>query len=39
MKKILLIASIILSVFLIYLITADKKVYYLALGDSLIMGS
>lgn len=38
MKKILIIAIILLSVFLIYLGNVDKKVYYLALGDSLSLG-
>ena len=35
MKKILFIGLIVLLIFLIYLCTVDKKVYYLALGDSL----
>ena len=38
MKKLLLISSVILVVFLIYLTTIDKKVYYLALGDSIAVG-
>lgn len=38
MKKILVIGLILLSVFFIYLNTIDKKVYYLALGDSLAVG-
>lgn len=38
MKKLLLISSIILVVFLIYLTTIDRKVYYLALGDSIAVG-
>ncbi len=38
MKKILVIALIILSVFFIYLNTIDKKVYYLVLGDSIAAG-
>lgn len=38
MKKILFIAFISLVVFFIYLNTIDKKVYYLALGDSLAVG-
>ena len=38
MKKILISCLIILSVFLIYLCNMDKKVYYLALGDSLASG-
>lgn len=33
MKKILVISLVILSVFIIYLSTMDKKVYYLALGN------
>ncbi len=35
MKKILIIGLVLLSIFLIYLTNMDKKVYYLALGDSL----
>lgn len=35
MKKILIIGLIFLFVFLIYLVNMDKKVYYVALGDSL----
>lgn len=35
MKKILIIGLVLLSIFLIYLANMDKKVYYLALGDSL----
>lgn len=35
MKKILIIGLVFLSVFLIYLANMDKKVYYVALGDSL----
>lgn len=38
MKKILISCLIILVVFLIYLCNMDKKVYYLALGDSLASG-
>lgn len=38
MKKILIIALILLSIFFIYLNTIDKKVYYLALGDSIASG-
>ncbi len=38
MKKTLVIVLIILAVFLIYLCNLDKKVYYLALGDSLAKG-
>ena len=35
MKKILIIGLVFLSRFLIYLVNMDKKVYYVALGDSL----
>ena len=35
MKKILIIGLVLLSIFLIYLANMDKKVYYVALGDSL----
>lgn len=38
MKKILVFSAIVFSVFLIYLCNMDKKVYYLALGDSLASG-
>lgn len=38
MKKILVLGIVLISVFLIYLTTTDKKVYYLALGDSLASG-
>lgn len=38
MKKILIGALIVLAVFLIYLCNLDKRVYYLALGDSLADG-
>ena len=38
MKKILIIGIIILSIFLIYLKTIDKKVYYLSLGDQIALG-
>lgn len=38
MKKLLIFGLIVLSVFLIYLCNMDKKVYYLALGDSLANG-
>lgn len=38
MKKILILAVIILTVFLIYLTTIDKKIYYLALGDEISLG-
>lgn len=37
-KKLLFISLTILVVFLIYLSTVDKKVYYLNLGDSIAMG-
>lgn len=35
LKKIFVIAVLLLAVFLIYLTTMDKKIYYLALGDSI----
>lgn len=35
LKKIFIIAFLLLAVFLIYLTTMDKKIYYLALGDSI----
>lgn len=38
MKKILILGIIILSIFLIYLTTIDKKVYYLVLGDEIALG-
>ena len=38
MKKIIIIGMIVLAIFLIYLCNMDKKVYYLALGDSLAKG-
>ena len=38
LKSLLVIAVSLLLVFLIYLTTLDKKVYYLALGDSLAVG-
>ncbi|MCI8446021.1 MAG: hypothetical protein HFH31_00850, partial [Bacilli bacterium] len=38
-KKIFIIAVLLLAVFLIYLTTMDKKVYFLALGDSLALGN
>ena len=38
MKKIIIIALIVFSIFFIYLNTMDKKVYYLALGDSIAAG-
>jgi len=39
MKKILIFGIILLSTFLIYLATLDRKVYYLSLGDSLALGA
>ncbi len=38
MKKILIIGIIILCIFIIYLTTIDKKVYYLSLGDEISLG-
>lgn len=38
MKKLLIIGIIILSIFIIYLTTIDKKIYYLALGDQISLG-
>lgn len=38
MKKILIIGVIILSIFIIYLTTLDRKVYYLVLGDEISLG-
>ena len=38
MKKILILGIIILSIFLIYLTTIDKKVYYVSLGDEISLG-
>ena len=38
MKKILIIGIIILSIFIIYLTTIDKKVYFLSLGDEIALG-
>lgn len=38
MKKILFIGIILLGVFLIYLSTFDRKIYYLSLGDELSVG-
>lgn len=38
MKKILVIGIILLGVFLIYLSTLDKKVYFLSLGDEISQG-
>ena len=38
MKKILVIGVVIISIFLIYLTTIDKKVYYVSLGDEISLG-
>ncbi len=38
MKKILILGIIILSIFIIYLTTLDKKVYYVVLGDEISLG-
>jgi hypothetical protein len=38
MKKLLVLGVILLSTFLIYLSTFDRKIYYLSLGDSLALG-
>lgn len=38
MKKILIIGIIIISVFIIYLTTIDKKIYYLTIGDQIALG-
>ena len=38
MKKVILIVLILFSIFFIYLNNMDKKVYYLALGDSIAVG-
>ncbi len=38
MKKILILGTIIIIIFIIYLTTLDKKVYYLALGDEISLG-
>lgn len=38
LKNIFVIAILFLTVFLIYLTTLDKKIYYLALGDSVALG-
>ncbi len=38
MKKILILGIIILSIFIIYLTTLDKKVYFLSLGDEIALG-
>lgn len=37
-KRILLLLGLLLSIFLIYKMTIDKKIYYVALGDSLAAG-
>lgn len=37
LKKIFIISILVLSVFLIYLTTMDKKIYFLALGDSFVL--
>jgi uncharacterized protein YxeA len=39
MKKIIIIAIIAIGVFFTYLLTLDREVYYLALGDSLAVGT
>ena len=38
MKKILVLGVTIMSIFLIYLTTIDKKVYYVSLGDEISLG-
>lgn len=38
MKKILILGIIILSIFIIYLTTIDKKIYYVSLGDEISLG-
>lgn len=38
MKKILILGVIIISIFLIYLTTIDKRVYYVSLGDEISLG-
>ena len=38
MKKILIISVIIVSIFIIYLTTIDRKIYYLSLGDDITTG-
>ena len=38
MKQILLLGIIIISIFIIYLTTIDKKVYYVSLGDQISLG-
>lgn len=39
LKKLFVLIVLLLAVFLIYLTTMDKKVYYLALGDSIALGN
>lgn len=39
MKKIIIIALTVIGVFFTYLLNVDKEVYYLALGDSLALGT
>ena len=38
MKKVLILGIVVLSIFIIYLTTLDKKIYYLALGDQIALG-
>ena len=38
MKKILVLGIVLLGIFLIYLSTLDKKVYFLSLGDEISQG-
>lgn len=38
MKKILILGIIIISIFIIYLTTIDKKVYFVSLGDEISLG-
>ena len=38
MKKILILGIVVLTVFIIYLTTIDKKVYYVSLGDEISLG-
>lgn len=38
LKKILVVSILLLAVFLIYLTTMDKKIYFLTLGDSMALG-
>lgn len=35
MKKILIVSAVVLSIFIIYLTTIDREIYYLALGDDI----